>query len=105
MPEAARAASRKTNLPSILYWLFAEQAQLAHKRFHLSADARVVDSAFHIQNVDAYDSRLKTWMIRFHGVATKYLSTYLGWRRRLERFGMTLTSTLFLAQVVGDANT
>ncbi|MCP4282131.1 MAG: IS1595 family transposase, partial [Alteromonas sp.] len=28
--------------------------------------------AFHIQNVNAFDSRLKGWMKRFHGVATKY---------------------------------
>ncbi len=33
---------------------------------------------FHIQNVNAYHSRLKTWMRRFNGVATKYLPSYLG---------------------------
>ena len=27
--------------------------------------------AFHIQNVKAFDSRLKAWMERFHGVAIK----------------------------------
>jgi hypothetical protein len=26
-------------------------------------------------------------MARFHGVATKYLENYLGWRRWLERWG------------------
>ncbi len=40
----------------------------------------------HIQNVNAYDSRLKGWMRRFHGVATVYLSSYLGWRRLLDHF-------------------
>ena len=39
----------------------------------------------HVQNVNAYDSRLKSWMKRFHGVATKYLENYLGWRRLLDR--------------------
>ena len=37
-----------------------------------------------IQNVNAYHSRLKTWMHRFNGVATKYLPNYLGWRRMFD---------------------
>ena len=40
-------------------------------------------------------------MIRFHGVATKYLPNYLGWRRCLEYFSETLTPSVFLAQAVG----
>ena len=40
---------------------------------------------YHIQNVNAYDSRLKSWMQHFHGVATKYLESYLGWMRLLDR--------------------
>ena len=39
----------------------------------------------HVQNVNAYDSRLKEWMKHFHGVATKYLKSYLGWMRLLDR--------------------
>jgi len=46
---------------------------------------------FHIQNVNAYQSRLKTWMRRFNGVATKYLPNYLGWRRMFEREGDTIS--------------
>jgi len=38
----------------------------------------------HINNVNAYDQRLKKWMGRFHGVATKNLSNYLGWHRWLD---------------------
>jgi hypothetical protein len=45
----------------------------------------VVKGIFHIQNVNAYHSRLKGWMERFHGVATRYLPNHLGWRRFLER--------------------
>jgi len=40
---------------------------------------------WHIQNVNAYHSRLKNWMVRFHGVATSYLEHYLGWFRALDR--------------------
>jgi len=39
---------------------------------------------FHIQHVNSYHSRLKKWMLRFHGVATKYLDHYLAWFRALE---------------------
>ena len=68
-----------------------------------SAGIRVVDHAFHIQNVNDYHSRLKGWMGRFHGVATKYLPNYLGWRRCLERFAVTLTPSLLLGLAInGD---
>ena len=40
--------------------------------------------ALHINNVNAYDKRLKEWMDRFHGVATKNLHAYLGWHRWLD---------------------
>ena len=34
----------------------------------------------HINNVNAYHGRLKQWLARFNGVATKNLPNYLGWR-------------------------
>ena len=52
---------------------------------YIAAGVRVRDGAFHIQNVNAYHGRLKGWMGRFNGVATRYLPNYLGWRRTLER--------------------
>jgi len=39
------------------------------------------EKVFHVQNVNAYHSRLKNWMRRFNGVATEHLHSYLGWRR------------------------
>ncbi len=41
----------------------------------------------HINNVNAYHGRLKEWLRPFHGVATKYLDRYLGWRRTIEAVG------------------
>jgi hypothetical protein len=38
-------------------------------------------TAFHIQGVNSYHQRLKGWIQRFHGVATKYLHHYVGWFR------------------------
>ena len=46
---------------------------------------------FHIQNVNAYTSRLKDWMRTFKGVASWYLPSYLGWRRAIERLGENFT--------------
>ena len=43
------------------------------------------EKVFHVQNVNAYHSRLKNWMARFHGVSTERLPTYLGWRRLHEQ--------------------
>lgn len=51
----------------------------------LSSSGRHALGAWHVQNVNAYHSRLKTWMRRFNGVATSYLENYLGWFRALER--------------------
>lgn len=45
----------------------------------------------HVQNVNGYISRLKKWMARFNGVATKYLASYLGWRRMLDLRGPIVT--------------
>ncbi len=44
-----------------------------------------------------YASGLKTWMRRFRGVATKYLESYLGWRRMIDREGDRLTAHLCIA--------
>ena len=41
------------------------------------------EKVLHIQTVNSYVSRLKTWMARFNGVATKYLPNYPGWRLML----------------------
>ena len=51
----------------------------------LTSSGRHAVGAWHIQNVNAYHSRLKTWIRRFYGVATYYLENYLGWFRALDR--------------------
>jgi hypothetical protein len=56
---------------------------------------------YHIQNVNAYDSRLKRWMFDFHGVSTKYLSSYLGWHRLLDKTGYKLPSKKFIQASLG----
>ena len=43
-------------------------------------------SIYHIQHINAYHSRLKEFMIGFHGVATKYLANYMYWFKWIELF-------------------
>ena len=80
----------------------ARQAGIAHRALNLSAGVRVLAGVYHIQNVNAYDSRLKNWMRRFNGVATKYLENYLGWRRGLERGGELATPQAWMLAAVGQ---
>jgi transposase-like protein len=61
------------------YRAFAREAGITHRTVNLSAGVRV-DGEVHVQNVNAYHSRFKEWLRRFHGVATRYLPNYLGWR-------------------------
>jgi transposase-like protein len=56
---------------------------------------------FHLNNVNAYHSRLKEWLRRFHGVATKNLPNYLGWRRTLEALGQNATSADMILGAIG----
>ena len=82
---AHEAASRRLGLPL--------------KELVTSAGQHVLEGIFHIQHVNAYHSHLKQWIYGvFHGVATKYLHHYLGWRRRLtdqiSLTGMQLTTLI-----------
>lgn len=84
-----------------VYKTFARLTGVAHRALNVQQGLRVIDGVFHIQNVNAYDSRLKTWMRRFNGVATKYLDNYLGWRRLLERYRDAISPALCLNEAVG----
>jgi transposase-like protein len=61
------------------YRYFAREAGISHQSVNLRAGERV-RGAIHVQNVNAYHSRFREWLHRFHGVATRYLPNYLGWR-------------------------
>lgn len=76
---------------------FAKERGISHVRIVAMRRERV-KNGFHIQNVNAYTSRLKLWMAPFKGVASRYLANYLGWRRMIEREGDRLTAHHFVAQ-------
>jgi transposase-like protein len=83
------------------YISIAKHAGVMHKPVNIAAGIRVVDGVYHIQNVNAYDSRLKQWMVKFHGVATRYLENYLGWHRMLDRLGKNFIPTSCLLETLG----
>lgn len=62
----------------------ARDIGVEHHPVNVSAGLRV-QGAWHIQNVNAFGSRLRQWLLRFKGVSTRYLENYLGWFRALDR--------------------
>ena len=64
---------------------FAQAEGIEYELIIASKGEHVHESVLHIQNVNAYASRFQQWLGRFNGVATKYMPSYLGWRRWLEK--------------------
>jgi transposase-like protein len=65
------------------YRCFAREAHITHEAVNVAAGGRV-RGAIHIQNVNAWHSRFKSWLVRFRGVASRYLVNYSGWQRLLD---------------------
>jgi len=65
------------------YRAFARDTGITHQTINLQAGVRV-RGAIHVQNVNAYHSRLRGWLLPFRGVASRYLPNYLGWRWALD---------------------
>src|SRR5487761_2739089 len=74
---------------------------ITHRPINLAAGIRVIGRVYHVQNVNAYGSRLKEWMRRFHGIATRYLANYLGWRRLIDRNHGSLSPTNVILAALG----
>ena len=80
---------------------FARRAGIAAHVLPMPGKPNLKAPDYHLNNVNAYHGRLKEWLRRFHGVATKNLPNYLGWRRALEAFGPDATSTAMLLGAIG----
>jgi transposase-like protein len=65
------------------YRRFAAQAGIMHEAVNVNAGIRA-RGAIHIQNVNSWHSRFKSWLVRFRGVASRYLINYSGWQRLLD---------------------
>ena len=85
------------------YGALARRLGLGHIGLNISAGEHMRDGVYHVQNVNSWASGLKSWMRRFKGVATKNMSTYLGWRRLIEAHGAALSERTFVAAAVGQS--
>jgi hypothetical protein len=50
-------------------------------------------------NVNSWHSRFKSWLVRFRGVASRYLINYSGWQRVLDDRRLTTPAHLLCAAV------
>lgn len=66
------------------YKKFAAMKGIKHEAINARNKEYVRQKIYHIQHVNSYHRRLKDWMVRFNGVAIKYLNGYLIWHRFLE---------------------
>jgi transposase-like protein len=80
------------------YRHFAQQAGIMHETVNVKAGGRA-RGAIHVQNVNAWHSRFKTWLVRFRGVASRYLINYSGWQRVLDARRLTTPAHLLCAAV------
>jgi len=85
------------------YQAFAHRTGITHAAVNVAAGSRV-RGAIHVQNVNAYYSRLRAWLLPFRGIASRYLDNYLGWRWALDgqRIG---TPENLLRAAIGVFNT
>jgi transposase-like protein len=70
---------------NISYKGIAKDLFIDHKRLIALDKKRVIDEVYHIQTLNNYIMRWKSWLARFHGVGTEYLEHYLSWFRFMEQ--------------------
>jgi len=68
------------------YQSFATNYGFEQKRVNVGKRQYLKDKIYHIQTVNSFHSRLKSWMKRFNGVASKYLQHYMDYFRMLDVF-------------------
>lgn len=81
--EISRAIGARIDRDSVLctdndaaYKKFAREKHLEHV---VIQEHETVKGVYHINTINAYHSRLKAFIKKFKGVATKYLDNYLAW--------------------------
>jgi len=72
---------------------FAARAGIRHEAINVRAGERA-PGAIHLNNVNGWHSRFKTWLRRFNGVASRYLQHYSGWQRILDDARLTTPADL-----------
>jgi len=59
--------------------------------------------AIHLNNVNGWHSRYKTWLRRFNGIASRYLLHYSGWQRVIDD-KLLRTPAQLLVAIIQSAN-
>ena len=80
------------------YQAFAAGAGILHETVNLRAGVRA-RGAIHLNNVNGWHSRYKTWLRRFNGIASRYLLHYSGWQRVIDD-GLLRTPAQMLVTIV-----
>ncbi|QGZ41473.1 transposase-like protein [Pseudoduganella flava] len=65
------------------YPAFAKLAGISHRAINVRA-GEYVRGAIHVNGVNGWHGRFKTWLRRFCGVASRYLANYAGWQMVLD---------------------
>jgi transposase-like protein len=81
---------------ALAYRHFAAQAHITHEAVNIEGGIRA-RGAIHIQNVNSWHSRFKSWLVRFRGVSSRYLINYSGWQRVLDARTLTTPAHLLCA--------
>jgi transposase-like protein len=63
---------------------YCREQKLQHEKVHPGKKRYVTKEIYHIQNVNAYHQRFKSFLDRFRGVATKYLNHYVAYHRFMD---------------------
>ncbi len=83
------------------YGSFAQAANITHEALNVRAGVRA-RGAIHLNNVNGWHSRFKTWLRRFNGVASRYLASYTGWQRVLDAAQLALPAQWLRVGVAGS---
>lgn len=73
------------------YRRFANDKHLEHI---VIQEHETVKGVYHVNNINSYHSRLKSFIKRFKGVATKYLDNYLAWLNSIGEMKLCLCQVL-----------
>jgi len=66
------------------YYGWAEENDIPHFWVVASHGEHTYEKIYHVQNINGHNSRFEKWHGRFNGVASKYLSNYLGYFNLVE---------------------
>ena len=80
------------------YPVFAKRHGIVHEAINVRAGEQA-RGAIHLNHVNGWHSRFKRWLVRFHGIASRYLLNYSGWRRVLDARQLTTPFQLLVVTI------